>query len=103
MIKESSRTISFRLSGDPLKELDAQAQRADASPGDVARDYALAALKEGSTPTNDGDAQMLMESLRDEVLTLRRDLATVMEMLLLNVAKIPEDDVREFVTKNLRG
>ncbi len=44
MQKDSSRIVSFRLSGDALKELDAQAEKGEASAGDVARDHTLTCI-----------------------------------------------------------
>jgi len=40
--------------------------------------------------------------LRAETARLRSDLATVLELVLVNVANVPDDKVRQFVSSRLR-
>lgn len=101
----SSKTIAFRASGELLARLEERSALEGKSEGELARELTQQGLEQesqGLEPASAVHAEPI-EELRQSVLGLRRDLATVMEMLLLNVAKIPEQQVRDFVSRNLRG
>lgn len=98
----NSKIITFRATGTLLHDLQQLATSTGKSEGELAKGFTKKALTEDSSELT-SNASELFEALRQDVLTLRRDLATVMEMLLLNVANVPEEQVKAFVSRNLRG
>jgi hypothetical protein len=94
-----SEPITFRLGGALLNKLEEEAT-ADGSKsrGEYARKLVLSALQD------EVRLQLLEESrgLRDDVHRLRKDLATTLELVLLNIGRVPQEQVQDFVSKNLR-
>lgn|GEM_PF-2994571 len=82
-------------------ELVRRAARIDKTPNEYARDLLIQALETDLTDELHALRAGLAEQ-SDETQNLRSDLATVLEMLLIHVAKRPEDEVRAFVSKYLR-
>ena len=95
----ASRSISFRLSGALLDRLAQLAADGNLSLGDAARQLLTSALQ-------DEDRLRTLEELgrlRHDVEGLRTDLASSIEMVLLNLpGGANPDEVREWVTNNLR-
>lgn len=94
-----SEAISFRLGGALLNQLEAQANAdGNKSRGEYARKLVVSVLQD------EARLQLLEESraLREEVDKLRRDLATTLELVLLNIGRVPQQQVQDFVSKNLR-
>lgn len=96
--KEPTCTISFRVDERARKQLDEEASSFGMSRGAYARRLVLDVLE-------DAEREQIREEIQDvreEVSRLRDNLASVLEMLLLNVAKVKEEDVRRWVSENLR-
>lgn len=96
--QKDSETISFRMSGPLLAQLTELATALGASRGEYAKNVLIAALQD------EHRLQMLddMRALRANVERLRSDVATSLEAVLLNIGKIDEGQVQEFISKNLR-
>lgn len=94
-----SQTVSFRLRGASLTRLQKLAEDEGVSLGDLARRLVVGVL-------HDEDRLRVLEeveAVRRELGTLRSDVATSLEMVLLNITRTSTpDEVRAWVTKNLR-
>lgn len=95
----TSKSLSFRLSGALLDRLAALAEAEGVSVGEKARELVTAVLQ-------DEDRLRVLEEVhgvREQLDRLRSDVATSLEMILLNVGKdVSADQVRDWVTNNLR-
>jgi hypothetical protein len=94
-----SEAISFRLGGALLNKLEEEAKAdGNKSRGEYARKLVMSVLQD------EARLQLLEESrgLRDDVHRLRKDLATTLELVLLNIGRVPQEQVQDFVSKNLR-
>lgn len=95
----TSKSLSFRLSGALLDRLAALAEAEGVSLGEKARELVTAVLQ-------DEDRLRVLEEVqgvRERLDRLRSDVATSLEMILLNVGKdVSADQVRDWVTNNLR-
>jgi plasmid stability protein len=90
--------VGFRLPDALRDKLRVEAEAKGLTPGTYARELLTQVLQ-------DEERLVVLERLeatREEVARLRRDVATTLEVLLLNVAKFSPDQVREFVRRNLR-
>ncbi len=96
---KTSQTVSFRLRGALLRRLEERADDAGASLGECARGLVSAELQDEHRL----ELERKFEVLQQEVASLRADLSTTLEAVLLNIAKVPEEDVRRFVREKLRG
>jgi hypothetical protein len=94
-----SEPVTFRLGGELLAKLMAQADAEGKSRGELAREYVIAALED------DVRRRMLsdMAELGTGLEKLRSDVAVTLEAVLLNVAQVSEDEVKAFVSANLRS
>ncbi len=96
--RPSTQTVSFRVDGRTYKRLESDAERRALSPHAYARQLVEDVLA-------DAERERLREEVatnRKEVLALREDLATVLEMILINLTKSSEEDIRTWVSRNLR-
>ena len=98
--KQTSYTIGFRLSdSDPnLERLEKGASQHGMSIHAYARLVLVEALEERERRRISEELQ----ALHEEIGALRNDVATALEAVLMNVAEIDEEEVRSFVTENLR-
>lgn len=96
--KEPTHTVSFRVDARAFKRLEAAADDLAMSPGAYARKLVMDAMEDHVR------AQMLdeMAQTREAVNGLRNDLASTLEMVLLNLTDADEAHVQEWVTENLR-
>lgn len=99
MNRERSKTVSFRLSRPDHRTLRKRATDDDQSIGSCARSLVLDELHD----TTRLELEQSIASLRAAIDDLRRDVSVTLEVLLLNVANLPEHQVREFVQAKLRG
>jgi len=96
---KTSQTVSFRLRGALLRRLGERADDAGSSLGECARDLVAAELQDEHRL----ELERKFELLHQELAKLRADISTTLEAVLLNVAKAPEEQVRQFVREKLRG
>jgi hypothetical protein len=95
-----SQTVSFRLRGGTLARLEERAGNGGVSLGDCARDIVTAELADEARL----ELERRFDSLQSELSRLRADLATTLEIVLLNVAQgLTTEDVRRFVSERMRG
>lgn len=95
--RNGSSTVSFRLSGALLQQLAESAKASGASLGEQARELVLGALSDVTHRATLAELALV----REEVQRLRADVATTLELLLLNVANLSEEEVKRFVRTNL--
>ena len=96
--QKDSETVSFRMSGALLARLTEEAAARGVSRGEHARNVLITALQD------EHRLQVLedIHTLRGELQRLRTDVASTLEVVLLNLAKVDQRDVTEFISKNLR-
>lgn len=95
----ASKTVSFKLGGAALRQLEERAAEAGESVGSQARQLAVANLE------NHAHRELLhrLDRIEAEQDRFRADLASALETFLLNLAPgLPEDQVREFFSRALR-
>jgi len=85
----SSNVVSFRLGPEEFQALQTLADRANVTPGAFAKALVLRGIGE----TEPGGAS--------EVAKLRRDLAVVLESLLVATRALSPTDAKRFVTEKL--
>lgn len=98
MRKASPRPVSFRLSRPLHASLSLLAAESGKSVGGLARELVTAALQDEYRRNLD----QRFEDLQRELRALRNNIATVLEGVLLNIARVPEDEVRRYVREQLR-
>ena len=98
--KRTTYTIGFRLPDDDpnLKRLERGASECGMSIHTYARFVLVQALEE----VERGRVSEELEALRDQMRELRNDVATALETVLMNVTELDEEEVRSFVTEQLR-
>jgi len=97
--KKPSESLSFRLSGPLLDRLQQEATALELSPDLHAKAIVVSTLQ-------DEHRLQILEELRaarEDVRRLRADLVIVLEMILLNVARVDKDQVKAFVRDRLGG
>src|SRR5262245_30488792 len=94
-----ARMVGFRLGGVLLERLRAEAAERGLSEGQCARAIVAHVLQDESRHL----VLERVEAVRTEVARLRDDVATTLELVLLNVAKADKGSVEEYVRKHLRG
>jgi hypothetical protein len=97
-MKPPTYTISFRVDGRLLKRLEADASSCNLSLHADARRLVQEVLE-------DTERERVREEIaatRAEVAQLREDLATALEMILLNLTQVGEEEIRAWVSRNLR-
>ena len=96
--KEPSHTVSFRVDARTWKRLEREADSYNLSAGAYARKVMTDALEDHHR------AQMLETATetQQQITKLRSDVATALEMVLLNLTTATKDEVRAWITKNLR-
>jgi hypothetical protein len=91
--------VGFRLGGALLERLHAEATARGLSEGQCARALVSHVLQD--------EARLLLleevDALRQQVSRLRDDVATTLELILMNVAKVDEASVRQYVRSHLRN
>lgn len=96
--RDPSRPVNFRLRGALLARLEALAEAEGISRGKLAQRLVTAVLL-------DEDRLRVLqevEAVRQEVTRLRSDVAKSLEMILLNAGHATSDEVKAWVSKNLR-
>jgi hypothetical protein len=93
-----SKTLGVRLPDQIRHRLEKIAAEERTTPSDAARRFITAAL------TDEDRRQVLgeLQEVRRELLKLRTDVATALEMILIQIGKAPEPVVKKFVTEHLR-
>ena len=94
----ATHTISFRLDDRALQRLEKEAVPYRMSLHAYARQVVLEVLDD----TNRDRVREEIEELREEMAQLREDLAGVLEMILVNLTAADQDEVVEWVSRNLR-
>ena len=81
-----------------LKRLESSASKFNMSGGEYARKLVVDLLEDHR------HAQLLDEAKRTQngISELRGDIATVLEMILLNLTSAKKDEIRAWITENLR-
>lgn len=97
-MRTQSITVSFRLSSAAGERLEQEARAHSISRHERAKRLVIEAL------TDARHQDLLAEAglLKEQVSRLRSDLATTLEVVLLNVAKLDEAAVRRFVSERMR-
>jgi len=95
-----SETISFRLGGAELSALGERASAERLSPHALARRLVTSSLHEGGSGA---EIEHAIGELREELVRLRGDLETMLEVVLLNLSKdATKAEVQAFVKDQLR-
>ena len=108
-MKEKPKTVGFQLENEQLKQLVKEGKQFNMSAGQYARQLVLDALEDASTERL--EKRMIM--LETEITATRRDnraaikelqasIAVAMEAVLINMAKMPSEKVKEWADRNLR-
>lgn len=95
---DQSKSVTFRLGGALLERLEQLAAEQGVSRGDLARRFVMATMQ-------DEDRLRVLqevEGVRQELARLRADVAASLEMILLNVGDASPDEVRAWISSNLR-
>lgn len=90
--------VGFRLSDRLFDKLREQAERDGKSPGEYARRLVTSVLE------NEDQKQTMLQlhAVQQELASLRADVATTLETVLLNTVKAPPESVKKWVTEKLR-
>lgn len=96
---QSKTPISFRLPRLLYSLLQRHAEQAGISIHACARDFVTAELQ----AEHKRELEMRLNEISQETVDLRHDLSTVIELILINIANIPEAQVKEFVRDKLRS
>ncbi len=90
--------VGFRLPDRLFEQLRERAERDGKSPGEFARRLVTSALDdEDRTQT-----LVQLQAVQQEIASLRADVATTLEMVLLNTVKTSPESVKKWVTEKLR-
>lgn len=96
--KSGGTGTTFRLGHEDRQGLEERAAAADQTLSEYLREL----VREHLEPTEMGKLLDEVEGLRIEVRMLREDMQFVLETLLINVANIPEDQVKSAVRAKLK-
>ena len=96
---EESVRVEFRLRKELAALLDERKRASGAKSANLA---ARAILEDELQEVRWLDIQRDVADLKHNAMRLRDNIATVLEVLMLNVAKLSRDEVEEFITRNLR-
>lgn len=91
-------TLSFRFGGALRRRLEDEASDLGISPGEHARRLVAATLQD----ENRLEVLRQIDELKGELSKLRSDLASTVEVVLLNVTQTTPDQVKKWVAENLR-
>ena len=91
--------VGFRLKEPHQGPLTKEALRLGISVHELARSFVVTALEEKSQVADLNEA---VTKMRDDLAGLRRDLATVTEVLLYGAGKVDDKEAAEWVNANLR-
>lgn len=96
--REPTQTISFRVDARMYRRLEEAAEKVHMSPGEYARKMV------GDSLDDHVHARLLEEAVETHqaVSRLRSDLATALETLLLNLTTADRDEIRQWVSEQLR-
>jgi len=93
-----SSTISFRLETETLALLRKREPGATVSVHEIARRIVLDTL---ASPTSAQQSSAAVDELKAETLANRRDMKTIAEILLIELAKKNPEKVRTWLAQNL--
>ncbi len=96
--KSDDAITSFRLGAEYRAQLDERVAQDDTNLSDYLRRVVVEHLEPSGYDQLTDD----IEGVRQEVTGLRNDLRVVLEAVLLNVAKVPKEDVKTFVRQHLK-
>lgn len=96
--REPTVTVSFRVDGRTMKRLESEAAQFNMSGGEYARKLVTDLLEDHR------HAQLLDEAnrTRKDIDELRGDIATVLEMILLNLTSATKEQMRAWISEHLR-
>ncbi len=96
---QSKTPISFRLPRLLYSLLQSHAEQSGISIHACARDLVTAELQ----AEHKRELELRLNEISQEAVDLRHDLSTVIELILINIANIPEAQVKQFVRDKLRS
>jgi len=96
---EDDKPITFRLAKELRASLEERASEAGTSANLLAREMVQAHLAD----ERGRELARQLDGLQGELVSLRSDVATVLELLLLNLTEVSKDDVRRFVSERMRS
>lgn len=100
MARKEEKIVSFRLEGDNLLRLEEAAERAGLSVHEYSKRAVIRELESGNQVPK---IALQTESIKQEIVELRKDLAVATEALLVRAGKSTLEQAANFVNENLRG
>ena len=97
--KKVSYPLSFRVDGATLAQLEKGAARYGISVHEYARQRLLELLERADETRLLGEAQATRQSVEQ----LRGDVATALEVILLNTTQSEPERIRDWINTHLRG
>jgi len=98
MRKAETYTISFRVDGRVLRQLEEGASQNEIS----VHAYARRLVQEILEDTERERVREEVQGVQQQVARLRDDVATALEMVLINLTSAEEEEIKAWVTRNLR-
>lgn len=90
--------VGFRLPDRLFDQLRERAERDGKSPGEYARRLVASVLEDEERK----QTAVQLQAVQQELASLRADVATTLEMVLLNTVKVSPESVKKWVTEKLR-
>ena len=100
MAKKGEKVISFRIDGAQLSRLEDAAESAGMSPHEWAKRATVRELDSGGQIPK---IALQTESIKQELIELRKDIAVATEGILVSAGKATNEQAARFVKANLRG
>ena len=97
-MEERLKTVGFKIDRETRKQLEMLAATQKTSPGDCARSLVIAAL-------NNHDIEAIQERLarlEANMIGLKRNLANLIEVLLVAIGDVEEDEAKAWVNRYMR-
>ena len=108
-MKNKPKIVSFQLEDEHLRRLEKEGKQFNQSAGQYARQLVFDALEDASTERLEKRMIMLetevsemRQELRHEMKELHDSLTIAVEALLIKVARMSPEQVREWADRNLR-
>jgi hypothetical protein len=97
MVKEKSKTVSFRIPMDYWDALVEQASERKISPGDFARRILLDSLRRDSFDS----VRLELSLIRELIERVKGNQRTAIAAILTNAGKVSLQDAKEFMNREL--